>query len=367
MEWRLSALPFDLHPLIAEAKRRARRRRFLIAAVVLVVAGVAAGGVLTSGAGGSAGQVPWLPIRPNLGPASPPPAPPCRASQLKATLSLQGATQNLVGGISFVNGSSRPCALTGKPRLSFAGATSKWRETRWEGSTDLAFDPLAPPLGSLRALAPGKHVMVGVSWGNWCGRGSSDLGSPGRPPAAIVVAAPGGGSLVLGRNGLGEGAPRSLGAPNCLQPRSPSTLEATRYTPFVPQGPPTSELPLKARIVSAARLTVKGKAVSPALVARPGGWLSYTVLLTNRSRKPFSFGRSCPAYTEQIDAYRGQAFVLNCRGVESISPGTSVRFAMRIRVPRRLGASHLAALGWILAPHTWNAPQAVPATLTVRR
>lgn len=42
MEWRLPTLPFDLHPLIAEARRRARRRRLLVASAVLVAVVAAA-------------------------------------------------------------------------------------------------------------------------------------------------------------------------------------------------------------------------------------------------------------------------------------------------------------------------------------
>jgi hypothetical protein len=44
-----SRLPFSLHPLIAEAKRRMRRRRLLSAAIVLVLAGSALGAALTVG------------------------------------------------------------------------------------------------------------------------------------------------------------------------------------------------------------------------------------------------------------------------------------------------------------------------------
>lgn len=101
---------------------------------------------------------------------------------------------------------------------------------------------------------------------------------------------------------------------------------------------------------------------------RPGSWHSFTVVLTNTSRRPFSFGRGCPAYTEQIDAYPAQAYVLNCRAVGSIAPRSSVRFAMRIFVPpRSASTAHPASLGWTLAPHTWNAPQSAPAILEVTR
>jgi hypothetical protein len=352
MSAHVPALPLEVDPLIAEAKRRARRRRLLAGAALLAMGGVL-GGVLAFGAGGSTGVVPWLPTRPQLGPANPRLAPACTAAQLRATLSLQGATGNLAGGITIVNRSSRPCALVGRPKLSFAGATSKWRETRWHAPTNIPFDPLAPSPGSLRALAPGRHVSVGLWWSNWCGRGSSFGGNSGQGPTAIVLAAPGGGRIVLRANQIRG----TLGAPPCYA--SPSTLSATRFTPVVPQGPPSSQLPLTARIVSGPRFVIKGKSISDSsLVARAGGRLSYTVVLTNRSRHAFTFGRTCPAYTEGIGAAQNQAYILNCHAVGSIGPGRSVRFAMSVRVPRRLH-DPFPPLGWTLAPHSWNAPQAL--------
>jgi hypothetical protein len=358
MSAHVPALPFEIDPLIAEAKQRARRRRLLVAAAAAVATGAIVGGVLAFGAPGSSGLVPWLPTKPQLGAANPPLAPACAASQLAATLSLQGATGSLAGGITITNRSSQPCALVGRPKLSFAGATSKWRETRWHGGANIPFDPLAPPLGSLRALAPGRHVSVGIWWSNWCGAGSRPNGDSGQPPAAMVLAAPGGGQIRL-HNGLNP----LLGAPACYA--SPSTLSTTRFTPFVPQGPPSSALPLKARIVSGPAIVLNGKHIGePSLEARAGSWLSYTVVLTNPSRHTFTFGRTCPAYAEGIGAVQNQAYILNCHVVGSIGPGRSVRFAMRVRVPAH-SELPLPALGWTLAPHSWNPPGAL-ATVQIR-
>lgn len=355
MSAHVPALPFELDPLIAEAKQRARRRR-LIAAVALVMTGAAVWGLLAAGGSGSPGEVPWLPTRPQLPAANPPLAPACTASQLRASLFLQGATMSLVGPISLVNRSSQPCSLLGRPRLSFANATSKWQETRWRPSlgNPTPFDPLAPPRGSLRALAPGEHVSVMLWWSNWCGRGARPGGSMSQSPAAIVLTPPGGGQVKLTNAHTGHGLP----APVCNGGAgSLSTLQAGNFTPFVPQGGPSSELPLRARIVSGPLFVIKGKRISePSLVARAGTWLSYTVELTNRSARPFHFGRTCPAYTEGIGADQNQAYILNCHPVGAIAPGRSVRFAMRVHVPRHLEESY-PSLGWTLAPHSWNAPQ----------
>jgi uncharacterized protein DUF4232 len=350
MSAHVPALPLEADPLIAEAKQRARRRR-LIAAAALLAAGGVAGGVLVFGGSGSAspGRIPWLPTRPHVWPASVPLAPACTASQLRASLSLQGATQSLVGPITLVNRSSRPCSLLGRPRLSFADATSKWRETRLSDSVGGSYDPLAPPRRSLRALAPGEHVSVMLWWSNWCGRGARPGGNLSRSPAAIVLTPPGGGQVRL--TSAGAQAGHGLPSPVCNGGSgSLSTLGAGRFTPFVPQGGPSSELPLRSRIASAV--------TPPSFTARLGSWLSYTVVLTNRSKHVFRFGRSCPAYLEGFEGQRPQAYVLNCRPVESIGPGKSVHFAMRLRVPRHFDPS-APAFGWTLAPHSWNAPQAM--------
>jgi len=353
MSAHVPALPLETDPLIAEAKQRARRRR-LIAATGVLALGLAVGGIfmLNSSGSGGTGEVPWLPTRPQLAPANPPLAPACKASQLGATLGLQGATGSLAGTIEIRNRSSRPCSLVGTPRLSFAGATSKWRQAPGQAGF-FPPDPLAPAPSSLRALAPGGWASVGISWSTWCGRGSSDNGDSGEPPAALLLTAPGGGTIRMSQNRIGGGR-RPLGAPPCYG-NSGSTLSATRFTPVIPQGTVRSELPLRARMVPDGHLPIYGD--QPGFSARRGAWLSYTVVLTNRSRNPFTFGRSCPVYTEQMGLAPAQAYVLNCRSVASIAPGTSVRFVMRIFVPRhsRLDSS---AFDWILAPHTWNAPQA---------
>jgi hypothetical protein len=348
-----SALPLELDPLIAEAKQRARRRRLLLVAALLAGGAVVAG-VLSFGSGGASGEVPWLPTRVQLGPANPPLAPACKASQLAATLGVQGATQSLAGTVEILNRSSSACALVGRPKLSFAGATSRWRLTRGQRGF-FAPDPLAPRPSSLRALAPGGWASVGIAWSNWCGRGSSNNGNAGEGPAALLLTAPGGGTIRMAQNRIGGGA-RPLGAPPC-NAGVPSVLSATRFTPVIPQGTLRSELPLRARMVSSAHLSVKGEQLQPAFIAHRGAWLSFTVVLTNRSRRPFAFGRSCPVYTEQWGLASPQAFVLNCRPVGLIGPGRSVRFAMRILVPRH-ARLYSSAFDWTLAPHTWNAPQA---------
>ena len=324
------ALPLELDPLIAEAKRRARNRRLWMAAALLAAGLV--GGALAFRAGNGSGEIPWLSAGPRLGEAKPPLAPACRASQLRGKLGLQGIGFGMLGGpLMITNRGSAPCALVGMPTLSCAGATSTWRVRR-QGQPPSGDDPLTPPQGSLRALAPGRWAATYLRWSNWCGRGSSSrLSNPGRPPRAFVLLAPGGGRIAIGTHL----------SPICQAP-SGSTLAASRFTPVVPQGPPSTALPLGARIVPTTQ------------VPQPGTWLTYTVVLTNRSAKPFSFGRACPAYEEGF-GLRPEAYVLNCHPAGPIAPHASVRFTMRIRVPSRVSGK---VLTWTLAPHSWNPPSA---------
>jgi len=212
-------------------------------------------------------------------------------------------------------------------------------------------DPLAPPIGSLRALSPHEHVLVQLWIPGYC----QMLPAANSRVTKLVLTAPGGGRVGLGRATF----------PSCNLPAG-LTVQAARFTPFVPQGKPSSALPLKASIVSGPPLVAPGgkRIVSSTLVAHAGSWLSFTVVLRNTSKHVFRFGRTCPAYTEGVGATENQAYVLNCHAVGAIAAGQSVRFAMRVHVRRNVTGPY-PALGWTLAPHSFNAPQAM-ATLQLR-
>jgi Protein of unknown function (DUF4232) len=353
MSVHVPALPFGIDPLIAEAKQRARRRRLLAAGLLLAVGAGATAGVLAFGAGRGSGALPWLPTKPQLGPANPPLAPACTASQLRGKLGLEGLGFGTLGGpLMIENRGSAPCALVGMPKLSFADATSRWRLRR-QGQPTSVHDPLTPAPGSLRALAPGRWAATYLRWSNWCGRGSSSLRSdPGQPPRALVLSAPGGGRISVGSNL----AHHQATAPICVSTAAASTLAAARFTPIVPQGPPSSALPLAARIVPTGHVPYANDTSRsfPVVTVRPGTWLSYTVVLTNRSAKPFSFGRRCPAYEEGVSGGRIAAYVLNCHAVATIAPYAAVRFAMRIPIREHLQTNGGYTLTWNLAPYSWN-------------
>lgn len=255
-----------------------------------------------------------------------------------------------VGKMDLVNRSSTACALVGRPRLSLGS----WRATTWDRRARFPgpwpqFDPLAPPIGSLRALAPGRAVIVGLVSPGQCNAVTDPL-----LPRRAVLTAPGGGVIRVDASAFRADAP----APTCGGV-SGAPL-ATRFTPFVPQGPRSSHLPLSARIVSTGPPFLDGygrpdRDVKPTVVAHAGRWLSFTVVLTNTSKHAFRFGRRCPAYTERFT--KEEAYVLNCHAVGAIAPHASARFAMRIYVPKT--ADDMSGLLWTLAPHSYKPPEAL--------
>jgi hypothetical protein len=271
--------------------------------------------------------VPWLDRQPAHAPAHPPRAAACRASDLRAQLFLQGETGMLVGGVDLTNRSERACALVGRPRVSFTGASRRWRAEALPRQRE-PLDVLADPPGSLRALAPGKTAEAVLEWTNWCGR----------RPAGLRVTLAGGGSLVVPLRD----------APRCERPSERSTLGVAPLAPAVAQLPSTSRLPLRARIVGSRPV---------AFLARPGETSTYAVALTNTSEQPFRFGAPCPVYVVALTPGRVASYVLNCQPVPEIAPHATVRFEMRLPVPpgQTLGR---ATLSWELAPQTYLAPYA---------
>lgn len=295
--------------------------------------------------------VPWLDRRPVRAAAHPPLAPPCRAPDLHAHLFLQGATGSLVGGVTLLNVGRRPCALLGRPALSFAGpaaARERWRSERLAPSP-AAPDVLADPPGSLRALAPGKSASVALAWSNWCGPGSTAGGGPGPPPAALLV-------------GLASGTTIRVplaAAPRCDAPQLPSTIAAGAFVPTPRHLPASSRLPLRAVIVGPRPVRVK-----PGLRAfrvRPGARLAYDVALTNTGATPFRFAQSsCPTYVEQVVGAPAQAYVLDCRAVRAIAPHATVLFRMELALPPGVRPGQ-SSLTWELAPKTFAPPFAAAA------
>ena len=99
-------------------------------------------------------------------------APPCRASELRPKLVLQGATGKLVGGISFRVASKRPCSVfPAAPVISVIGAPQRVRLY----DIDPADLSNARVPRSLTRLRRGDRLFVDLIWSNWCGPPPADL------------------------------------------------------------------------------------------------------------------------------------------------------------------------------------------------
>jgi hypothetical protein len=325
----------------------------VLRALVLIGTAVAVAG---AGAAAPPRVVPWLGEHPVKASAHPPLAPACAARAVRARLFLQGATGSLVGGVDLINAGPRPCALLGRPTISFTGAaaTTTRVEVKELPRSPEPPDVLADPPGSLRALAPGKSASVSLWWSNWCGPGSVPTGSPGAPPSGLELTLPGGTSLVV---------PLTQ-APRCDAPQDPSLVSVGPFTPTTRRLPESSRLPLRAAI--AGRRPVHVKPGLRAFLARRGALLPYRVAVTNVGTRAFRFaGSTCPVYVEQLGAGPPQVYVLNCRPAGAIAAGATVVFAMQLRIPADAPFG-IASLTWELAPRTYQAPFA-PAAVWIER
>jgi hypothetical protein len=276
--------------------------------------------------GGSKNEkvIPWIPDRPTVGHViTRHLARPCRTSDFRASLSFQGATGSLVGGISLEHVGNDSCSLLGQPRVRFIGPAA--RRERWIISWMKSFprdpDLVYPPQSTLRGIRPNEQVSVQMIWRNWCGPTSKPASGPGPPPNALVLTLPRKGGEIR----LTTDPPRV--APRCDVPGA-SSLRMSSFLPTEREPPASSHIPLVASIVGSRP---GGKEVRLHLSA--GRPYRYQVALTNNSKRPFRF-KSCPTYLEGLSSvFRGERHVLNCKPVGGIAPGERVVFEMVFHVP----------------------------------
>jgi Protein of unknown function (DUF4232) len=293
--------------------------------------------------------IPWLDVRPVKEAAHPPLAPACDAARLHARLFLQGETGSLAGYVELTNAGQAPCSLIGRPRVSLSGPAASRERWAVEDAprAPQPLEVLADPLGSLRALAPGKTATVFLVWSNWCGPGATAAdGRSGALPHGIDLRLPGGSTVVV----------PVTWAPRCDQPSNPSTLSSTPFSPAVRELPEGSRLPLSVALAGWRPTLVKPGL--HAFRARRGETLSFQVVLTNTGATTFHFASArCPVYLEQVVPAPAQEYVLNCRPIGAIAPHASVRFEMKAAIPSGIRAG-LTLVSWDLAPTTYLSPSA---------
>lgn len=90
----------------------------------------------------------------------------CRASQVKLSGGLQGATQSLYGSLTLLNRSGQACALPAAPRR----VTLQIDTQVLPALTVPLARALWPAGAPTRTLPAHGRVLVAVQWRNWCGR-----------------------------------------------------------------------------------------------------------------------------------------------------------------------------------------------------
>ena len=288
--------------------------------------------------------VPWTSTKPPQVAEREPVARACRASDLKPPRQVTFVPR-LQGGVALVplrNVSGRACRLTGRPNVTFVKEGGPVQVEKAFPTTPANFPETTYPASSLLALKPGESGDVTIAWDNWCD--PVVKGKPHKPPRAIRITLPAGGSLETDYNAV----------PRCLDPSSPTTIGVSVFQPnLVAVGRPWTNAFLRA--------AVPGQPIH----GKRGGILRFRVVLTNGSSAAVRFDR-CPAYAQQlVPAGEVEAYALNCRAAHAIRPGHSLAFAMRLRVPRSapVGAN---GLFWELDPFGGRAPQ-VHARVTIDR
>jgi len=243
-------------------------------------------------------------------------APPCHASELRASQGKGGAAAGtLYERLVFTNIGRRVCLLRGYPTISALGPDGNRRtlHPRREGFT---FFYLVPT-----NLPPGGHSFVALATGDGCDNGRR-MPTVYRQlwvtvePAQTVRA--GKGARITDVCGLYLG---SFGLP-------------ARFTPL-PAAPGT---PATATV--RVHLPASGRARTV---------LRYTVTLSNPTKTTIAL-RLCPGYSEGIYAQGlvvRRSLALNCDSVHAIGAHQHVRYAMELTVPRGARAG-VTKLSWSL-------------------
>jgi hypothetical protein len=285
--------------------------RRALSATLLVLAGCtacASGGSRAPAA--ASGVVPWLdrPLPLYRTPDArliryPTSAPPCRAAQLRVEHRRTAVgLGNRLEEIVFTNVASKACLLRGYPTISArtpSGARRALRPTR--GGTYF---------GQMTAadIAPGRHGFLDLATSRACDNGlrravrytdlrfSLPQGGTATAPRVSI-------SVFCGLSMSELGLPRRY-AETRAAPGTAGTLHARLQVP--------------ARV-------------------RAGATLRFVVILSNPSKAEVAL-RRCPGYTEGVAVallISRRSYAVNCATVHAIRPHGSVRYAMRLPVPRR--------------------------------
>jgi len=205
---------------------------------------------------------------------------------------------------------------------------------------------------ALYGITPGgKHEAIAVGHGTFFG----NLVAVDLPPGAR-------GEFIIGGNDMCVGVPPGEVIPRPITyrvllvelPDHEGSFVTRRFPPCGPLDvselgtePPSAVIPTP----RPGTLESLQAAVTLPQGVYGGRLLSYVVTLTNPTRTPVAL-TPCPGYTEFLTLVEGmkvhlfaRAYQLNCRSVQRLAGGASVRFAMRLEIPAVSQATP-AKFGW---------------------
>jgi Domain of unknown function (DUF4232) len=330
-----------------------RARLVPLAVVAAVAAGCGSHHADKAATQAAAGPlVPWTdaPVAELTLPTAPP-APPCRADQLRPEgqgFTFQAAIAGATGSVELRNVGTSACRLTGRPAVRFVGAPSAPAQRQVAlAPAQPSFPGLRRPAAWLRSLAPGRSASLALDWSNWCVPNARSAKGPLIPPKAVRITLPAErGSLDVDFNAVA----------GCDHPGRPSTVGVRPFqAPTLPSREPWTQALLSAKV-----LTLAG-AAGP-LHARRGDVLRYSVALRNTGHGTVRFEK-CPFAAELLaPAGTTEAHRLNCAAAHALGPGKTLRFEMRIRIPQAapFGAN---GLFWELDPLGAQSPEVVSRVL----
>lgn len=137
-------------------------------------------------------------------------APACDSSQLRLSMTLQGATGNLVGAAGFTNTGKSACTLTGTPKVTIGvpgGRELSVVQKSWKPvwQQDAAPKPAGWPLVE---LTPSSMASVALKLAGWCGRYG--------PKASFSFALPGDGGAMSAEIAVSGSCPAPSGKVSVL-------------------------------------------------------------------------------------------------------------------------------------------------------
>lgn len=282
-------------------------------------------------ANGAQGVIPWLPLPAQVeAPVTPSPTPsplpagtkPCTPAQLKVNdLGRNGAGGTVFRYFGFAGRGPRPCFVEGTPTVELFDRAGRKLPFKMRSPFGGAGSP-APVL-----VEPGPLPILGTNLRpGQAGLGIDWVSQPEQCPGSAAV------EIASAGITLATGGPAVTVA--LVSPAGGYTCKGLGIDTFAGPPPPIEEPPV---------LPLPAIALKVPASVRLGQVLDYQVTLTNDTLKPIDLVANCPNYGQELfpSAPSGNPnpamkplFQLNCGAAGAMLPNATLRFEMRLTVPR---------------------------------